>query len=163
MYPVSERKRKKRPRTDNVLFFLIWLLVTWVYSIGKIHQTVDLFEHSSVYVLVKVAQSCPTLWDPHGLYSPWNSSGQNTGVGSLSVLQGIFPTQGSKPVLPYCRQILYHLSHQGSPRILEWVAHPFSRRSSQPGGSNRGLLHCRCILYQLSYQGSPNMLYVICP
>ena len=50
---------------------------------------------------------------PHGLYSPWNSPGQNTGVGSLSLLQGIFPTQGSNPGLPHCRQILYQLSHQG--------------------------------------------------
>ena len=67
---------------------------------------------------------------PHGLYRPWNSPGQNTGVGSLSLLQGIFPTQGSKPGLPHCRQILYQLSHKGSPRILEWVAYPFSGRSS---------------------------------
>ena len=49
----------------------------------------------------------------HGLYSTWNSPGQNTGVGSLSLLQGIFPTQELNPHLPYCRQILYHLSHQG--------------------------------------------------
>ena len=52
---------------------------------------------------------------PHGLYSPWNSLGRNTGVGSLSLLQGIFPTQGLNPGLPPCRWILYQLSHQGSP------------------------------------------------
>ena len=69
---------------------------------------------------------------PHGLYSPWNSPGQNTGVGSLSFLQGIFPTQGSNSGLPHGRQILYLLSHHGSPRILEWVACPFSRGSSWP-------------------------------
>ena len=63
-------------------------------------------------------------------YSPWNSPGQNTGVGCLSLLQGIFPTQGSNPGLPHCRRILYHLSHRGSPRILEWVAYPFCNRSS---------------------------------
>ena len=45
----------------------------------------------------------------HGLYSPWNSPGQNTGVGSLSFLQGIFPTQGLNPGLPHCRRILYQL------------------------------------------------------
>ena len=45
----------------------------------------------------------------------WNSPGQNTGVGSLFLLQGIFLTQGSKLALPNCRQILYQLSHQGSP------------------------------------------------
>ena len=54
------------------------------------------------------------LW-PHGLYSPWNSPGQNTGVGSFSILQGIFPTEGSNPGLLHCRQILYQLNHKGSP------------------------------------------------
>ena len=49
---------------------------------------------------------------PRGLYSPWNSLGQNTGVGSLSLLQGILPTQGSNPGLPHCRQILYQPSHK---------------------------------------------------
>ena len=52
---------------------------------------------------------------PHGLYSPWNSPGQNTGVGSLSLIQGIFQTQRSNPGLPHCRQILHQLSHKGSP------------------------------------------------
>ena len=66
---------------------------------------------------------------PHGLCSPWNSPGQNTGEGSLSLLQGIFPTPGLNSGLPHCRWILYQLSHQGSPRILEWVAYPFSRGS----------------------------------
>ena len=69
---------------------------------------------------------------PHGLYSPGNSPGQNTGVGSLSLLHGIFPTQGSNPSLLHCRQILYQLSHKGSPRIPAWVAYPFSNGSSQP-------------------------------
>ena len=69
---------------------------------------------------------------PHGLYSPWNSPGQNTGVGSHSFLQGIFPVQGLNPGLLHCRWILYQLSHKGSPRILEWVASPLSSRSSWP-------------------------------
>ena len=51
---------------------------------------------------------------PHGLYSPWNSPGQNTRVGSVSLLQGIFPTQGSNPGVSHCRQILYQPSHQGN-------------------------------------------------
>ena len=63
---------------------------------------------------------------PHGLYCPWNSPGQNTGVGSCSFLQGILPTQGSNPGLP----------HQG---ILPTQ------------GSNPGLPHCRQILYQLCF------------
>ena len=63
--------------------------------------------------------------------NPWNSPGQNTGVGSLSLLQGIFPTQRLNPGLLHCRQILYQLSQEGSPRIFEWVECPFSSRSSQ--------------------------------
>ena len=72
-----------------------------------------------------------SLWH-HGLPSPWNSPGQNTGVDSLSLLQGIFPTQESNPGLLHCRQILYWLSHRTSPRTLEQVAYPFSRASSWP-------------------------------
>ena len=63
------------------------------------------------------SESCSVVSDslwPQGLYSPWNSPGQNTGVSSLSLLQGIFPTQGANPGLPHCRQILYQLSHKGS-------------------------------------------------
>ena len=68
----------------------------------------------------KFAQSCQTL-HPHGLWParllcPWNSPSKNTGVNSCSILQGIFPTQGSNPGLLHCRQILYHLSHQGKPK-----------------------------------------------
>ena len=80
------------------------------------------------------SESCSVVSNslqPHGLYSPWNSPGKNTGVGSHSLLQRIFPTQGSNPGFPHCRWILYRLRHQGSPRTLEWVAYPFSRRSSQ--------------------------------
>ena len=55
-----------------------------------------------------------------------------SGVGSLSLLQGILPTQGLNPGLLHCRRIPYQLSHKGSPRILEWVAYPFSSRSSPP-------------------------------
>ena len=68
----------------------------------------------------------------HGLYSVWNSPGQNTGVGSFSLLQGLFSTQGLNPDLTHCRWILYQLSHKGSPRILEWVAYPFYGGSSRP-------------------------------
>ena len=54
---------------------------------------------------------------PCGLYSLWNSPGQNTGVGSFSLLQEIFPTQVLNPSLPHCRQILYQLSQKGSPKV----------------------------------------------
>ena len=84
-----------------------------------------------------VAQSCPTLCNPMDCSPPGSSvhggsPGKTIGVGWHSLHQGIFPTQGLNPSLPYCRHILYHLSHQGSPRILKWVSYPFSRGSSQP-------------------------------
>ena len=91
-------------------------------------------------------------------HSPWNSPGQNTGVGSLSLLQGIFPTQGSTSGLPYCRQILYQLSHKRSPYpiYLIWNSNPlatwweeltlqkrpwcWARLKAEGEGDNRGWL-----------------------
>ena len=75
-------------------------------------------------------------WDPMDYSLPEvsvhvDSPGKNTRVGFHTLLQGIFPTQGSNPGLSHLRCILYHLSHQGSPRILEWVAYPFSRGTSR--------------------------------
>ena len=78
------------------------------------------------FLKVKVAQSCPILCDPRILQArilEW--------VASHSLLQEFFPTQGWNLGLPHCRRILYQLSHQGSQRILEWVAYPFCSRSSQ--------------------------------
>ena len=88
-------------------------------------------------MLFLVIHSCPRLCNRMDCSLPGssvcgNSPGKNTGVGCQAVLQGIFPTQGSNPCLPHCRWILYLLSHKGSPRILEWVAYPFSSKSSQP-------------------------------
>ena len=71
--------------------------------------------------------------ESHDPMDSWNSPGQSTGVGSLSLLQGIFPMQGSNPDLLHCRQILYQLSCQESPGKLEWVAFPFSRGLPNPG------------------------------
>ena len=94
------------------------------------------FSSSRVWLCIYVSESPSVVSDslrPHGLYRSWNSPGQNTGVGSLSLFQGIFPSQGLSPGLMHCRWILYQLSHKGSPRTLEWVACPFSRGSSQSG------------------------------
>ena len=90
---------------------------------------------SAVSLKVKVAQSCPTLCDPmdytvHGIL-------QVRILYWVNFLQGIFPTQGSNPGLRHCRQILYQLNHKESPRILEWVAYPFSSGSSQPRNQTR--------------------------
>ena len=56
---------------------------------------------------------------PRGLHSPWNSPDQNTGVGSLSLLQGVFPIQELNWGLLHCRQIIYQLSYQGSPQFSQ--------------------------------------------
>ena len=74
--------------------------------------TSNWFNIRKVKVKVKVNSVVSSSLRPHGLYNPGNSPGQN--MGSLSLLQGIFPTQGLNPDLPYCRQILYQLSHKGS-------------------------------------------------
>jgi len=73
------------------------------------------------------------LW-PARLFSLWDSPGKNTGVGCHALLQGIFPTQGSNPCLPYCRRILYCLSYQGSP----WLSLLYHKNlSSQPHYSHQ--------------------------
>ena len=100
-----------------------------------------------------------------GFPSPWNSPDQNTGVGSCSLLQRIFPTQGFNPGLPHCRWILYQLSHQGSPKrslccCCCWVAsvvsgsvqphrwqpirlpHPWDSPGKNTGVSSHFLLQC---------------------
>ena len=104
------------------------------------------------------AQLYPTLFNPMDCSPPGSSvhgdsPDKYTGVGSNALIQGIFPTQGSNPALPHCRQILYYLSHQESPRIRDWVAYPLLQGIFPTQESNQGLLHCRQILYQLSYQG----------
>ena len=97
-------------------------------------------EHSfCMKVKELVVQPCPCLCNPMDWGLParflcpgdfpgknarlraWNSPGKNTGVGSHSFLQGIFPTQASNPGLPHCKQILYHLTHQDSPQ--EYLKH----------------------------------------
>ena len=74
----------------------------------------------------------PIDYRPHRLYNPWDSPGQNTGVSSHSLLQGICSTQGSNPCLWHCSWILYQLNHKGSPRTLDWGDYLFSSSSSQP-------------------------------
>ena len=95
------------------------------------------------YVLLRLLTlSRLTLWphEPARLLCPWDSPGKNTGVGFHALLQGIFPTQRLNPGFPHCTQILYPLNHQGSPRILERVADPFSRGSFRP--RNRSGVSC---------------------
>ena len=106
----------------------IFLLTSSITSKYKCH--VSFYENAALrlHSLSKVrSESYSVLSNSlrlHGLYRPWNSPGQNTGMGSLSLLQGIFPTQGSNPGLLHCRQILYQLNHQGSPSLPNWVFFP---------------------------------------
>ena len=66
----------------------------------------------------------------HKASYPWNSPGKSTRVGSHSLLQGILPTQGSNSCLLHCRQILYHLSHKGSPLTLSPQPHTHKKNRS---------------------------------
>ena len=112
---------------------------------------------------MKVTQSCLILCDP--MDSPWNSPGQNTGVGSLSLLQGIFPTQGSnpgiKPRFPALQMNSLPAEPQGKPKNTGVAGLSLLQRIFLIQELNWGLLHCRWILYQLSYQGSPK-IFMIC-
>ena len=91
-----------------------------IYSFFELNQWIHGYIYIYVAVLCLVTQLCPTLCDPTDCSPPGSSvhgdsPGKNTGMGCHDLLQGIFPTQGSNPGLPHCRQILYHLSHQSSP------------------------------------------------
>ena len=97
---------------------------------------------------------------PHGLQlvrglCPWNSPGQNTGVGSRSLLQRIFPTQGSNPGLLHCRWILFTIRITGKPKNIEVGSLSPLQWIFPTQGLNPGLPHCRQILYCLSHWGSP--------
>ena len=111
-------KWKKSATTDHIK---IWLHLYGMTSKGKFINSIE--SHSVM----------SNLLGPHGLYSPWNSPGQNIGVGSLFLLQGIFPTQGSNLGFLHCWQVLYQLSHKGSTRILQWVAYLLPSGSSPRG------------------------------
>ena len=113
-------------------------VVQLMYSSGHISGLLPWWfggKESTCNAGVKWSESGSVLHEsfrPHGLYSPSNFPGQNTGVGNISLLHGVFPSQGSNPGFPHCRRILYQLRHKGSPRKLEWVAYPFSSGSSRP-------------------------------
>ena len=86
--------------------------MTNVWAKKKKSYTYYLFPESESHSVVS-----DSFWT-HTLHSPWNSLGQNTGVGSLALLQRIFPTQESNQGLLHYRQILYQLNYQGSPRYI---------------------------------------------
>ena len=101
-----------------------------------------------------VSRSVMSTWPPK-LFCPCDFPGKNIRVGCHFLLQECFLNQGSNPGLPGCRQILYPLRHQGSLRILEWVAYPFSSGSSQSRNQTRVSCIAGRFFYQLNYQGTP--------
>ena len=122
LYTVSKNKTRSDYGSDHELLIAKFRLK--LKKVGKITRPFsERSESHSVF---------SDSLQPHGLYSPWNCPGQNIGVGSHYLLQGIFPTQGLNPGFLHSRGILYLLSHQGSPRILECIAYPFFRGHSQP-------------------------------
>ena len=114
--------RIKSQKKDQFPFFLsrdaYLCLCLYIGGHGSRAFSLWWFYQSGPSTSVKWSESHSVMSNslrPNGLYSPWNSPGQTTGVGSLSILQGIFPTQGSNPGLPHCMWILYQLSHKGRP------------------------------------------------
>ena len=120
VFPIQE-SNPDLPHCRQILYQLSYQGNPFIYSV----------QFSSV------TQSCPTLCNPmdyiaHRAPLSMGFSSQEYWGGWPCLLKGIFPTQGSNPCLLHCRLILCQLSHQGNPRILAWVAYPFSRGSSWP-------------------------------
>jgi len=148
-------KRDPPPKTFHLIFILSWLNLSisqqrWFMQPASLWGTLAYPQGTtsgprsapSPVEKSSESQSCSVVSDslrPHGLYSPWNSPGQNTGMYILSFLQGIFPTQGSNPGLPHCRQILYQLSYKprvpsNSPQCVLWIT---SSTQAIEGGLNK--------------------------
>ena len=102
---------------------------------------------------VKIAQLCPTLCDPHGLYSPWNSPGQNTRVERLALLQGNLPNPGIEPRSPTLQADYFPAEPQGKSKNTGVGSLSLLQQIFLIQELNQGLLRCRQILSQLSSQG----------
>ena len=130
-------------QSNQIMMSLSWIPVTWqlilthwiTFKIDekpttKSHKTKQtkqkhqetIFMELEITVILcvcvcEVTQSCPTLCDPMDIrfLHPWDFLGKSTGVGCHFLLWRFFPTQGLNPGLQHCRQMLYRLSHQGSP------------------------------------------------
>ena len=118
------------------------------------HTHIHTHTHTHTHTHIHIYKSkCRSIMSdslrPPGLYSWWNSPGQNTGVRSLFLLQGIFPTERSNPGLPHGRRILYQLSHKGSYKGTvhrEWTVDPHSHWEQK--GMNCQVLIMLLVLFQ---------------
>ena len=123
-FPPSYSTWSSQSCKDLLAFSLQWSQTSLLSHSVWAHFSITCLSGDTISCLpnvkVKVTQLCLTLCHLMDC-SPWNSPGQNTGVGSHSLLQGIFPTQGLNPGLSHCSQTLYQLNHQGSPLyLLQW-------------------------------------------
>ena len=102
-----------KQNTDSFTYLIQLTSLEHLLSIlGRHSSRCSASKSDKILVPVK-SKSCSVMSYSLPLHgSPWNSPGQNTGVDSFSLPQGIFPTQGSNPGLPYCRWILHQLSHR---------------------------------------------------
>ena len=148
--PPNFRKSQKSTNVSLLLSDIFW----WVCLLTSMTKTI-FYRFNSV---LSESESCSVMsssLQPHRLYSPWNSPGWSTGVGSFSLLQGICPTQGSNPGLPCCRQISLPAEPPGEPKntgvgslsLLQWI---FLTREL-----NHGLLHCRGIFTNWAIREAP--------
>ena len=121
------------------------------YLTGSANQTQSQYFQSKSEIHSVVSHSLR----PHGLYHLWNSPGQNTGVGSLSFLQGIFPIRNWTWVSCIAGDSL-PAELQGKPKNIGGGSLSLLQQIFPTQELNQGYLHCRQILYQLSYQRRPN-------
>ena len=149
--------RKGRRTRDQIVN------IHWITKKAREFQKNIYFCSLTMLKLLAVCSESPSvmsdsLW-PHGLYSPWNSPGQNTGVGDLYLLQGIFPTQGSEP-RPHTLWVdSLPTEPPGKPKNTRVGSLSLLQGIFPAQELNQGLLHCRRILYQLSHQGSLDKLF----
>ena len=142
---------------DSVSHILLWQLILPTLSSSPHGQWTHKQGPLSNHVIREMGESCSVVSDslrPHGLYCPWNSPGQNTGVGSLSLLRGSSQPRDRTQVS--CITSGFFTSWaQGKPKTTGVDSLSLLQQTFPTQESNQGLQHCRWILYQLSYEGSP--------
>ena len=106
---------------SNCKYFICW------------HISLKIFKWDTIKIFLFIWNPIPFLSEIPWFLCPWGFSRQEYWNGLPCPPSGIKPNPGIKPkCFLHCRQSLYHLSHQGTPRILEWVTYPFSRANSWP-------------------------------
>ena len=135
-----------------------WATFTFTLHILNWRMKLEINEEILTSLVIE-SESCSVVSDsflPHGLYSPWNSPGQDTGVGRLSFLQGIFPTQGLNPGLPHCRGLpLFPAEPPGNPKNTGVGSLSLLHGIFPTQELYQGLPHYRQIFNQLNHKGRP--------